>query len=267
MTELNERPLAVVTGASSGIGHELARELAAKGFDLLVVAEDEEITGAPARLEHPGTQVTAMRVDLSVPKEVDAFAAKIKSLNRPVSVLAINAGVGISGGFAQDTTLADQLAVVDLNVRSAVHLVKLLVPDMVDRAAGRLLFTSSIAATSPGPFQAVYHASKAFLQSFAQGVREELKGTGVTVTAVMPGPTATRFFERARMTDTKLGTGPKDDAADVARQAVEAMLAGKDHVITGSFRNKAQSVAGRVLPDRLLTAIQRRVSAPGTAKK
>ena len=267
MTELNERPFAVVTGASSGIGHELAGELAERGFDLLVVAENEEITTAPARLERPGAQVTAMRADLTVPTEVDAFATKIKSLNRPVNVLAINAGVGISGGFVQDTSLDDQLAVVDLNVRSAVHLVKLLLPDMVDRAAGRLLFTSSIAATSPGPFQAVYHASKAFLQSFAQGLREELKGTGVTVTAVMPGPTETRFFERAGMTDTKLGAGPKDDAAEVARQAVEAMLAGKDHVITGSFRNKAQAVAGRVLPDRMLTAIQRRVSAPGTAKK
>lgn len=267
MTDLNERPLAVVTGASSGIGYELARELAEQGFDLLVAAENDEITRTPGQLEPLGGQVTAMQVDLSVPKEVDGFAAKIKSMNRPVNVLAVNAGVGISGGFVQDTSLADQLAVVDLNVRSAVHLTKLLVPDMVDRAHGRVLFTSSIAATSPGAFQAVYHASKAFLQSFAQGLREELMGTGVTVTAAMPGPTETRFFERAGMTDTKLGTGPKDDAAEVARQAVEALLAGKDHVVTGSFRNKAQAVAGRVLPDRMLTAIQRRVTAPGTAKK
>lgn len=267
MTELNERPLAVVTGASSGIGHELAKELARQGFDLLVVAENEAITAVPAQLERAGSQVTAMRADLTVPAEVDGFATKIRSLNRPVSVLAINAGVGVSGGFVRDTSLTDQLTVVDLNVRSAVHLVKLLVPDMVDQRRGRLLFTSSIAATSPGPFQAVYHASKAFLQSFAQGLREELRNTGVTVTAVMPGPTGTRFFARAGMTETKIGADPKDDAADVARQAVDALLAGKDHVVTGSLRNKVQVVAGRVLPDRLLTAIQRRVSAPGTAHR
>jgi len=267
MTRLNDRPLAVVTGASSGIGYELARELAEHGFDLLVVAEDDGITTAPGHLERPGAQVTAMRVDLTDPTAVDGLAERITALNRPVDVLAVNAGVGVSGGFVHDTALADQLAVVDLNVRSAVQLTKLLLPGMVDRAKGRLLFTSSIAATAPGPFQAVYHASTAFLQSFAQGLREELRGTNVTVTAVMPGPTDTRFFERAGMTDTKLGAGEKDSAAEVAKEAVAAMLAGKDHVITGSFRNKAQAVAGRVLPDRMLTAIQRRVSAPGTAKK
>jgi short-subunit dehydrogenase len=267
MTELNDRPLAVVTGASSGIGYELSRELAERGYDLLVVAEDEAITTAPGHLERPGAQVTAMQVDLSVPSEVDGFADRVLALGRPVSVLAVNAGVGVSGAFVRDTELSDQLAVVDLNVRSAVHLAKRLVPDMVDRAQGRVLFTSSIAAAAPGPFQAVYHASKAFLQSFAQGLREELKGTGVTVTAVMPGPTETRFFERAGMEDTKLGAGPKDDATDVAKQAVDALLAGKDHVITGSLRNRAQAVVGRILPDRMLTAIQRRVSAPGSAKK
>jgi short-subunit dehydrogenase len=267
MTEVSERPLAVVTGASTGIGYALAAELASEGFDLLVAAENDEITQAPARLERPGAQVTAIQVDLAVPKEVDAFAAKIKALGRSVEVLAINAGVGVSGSFVRDTSLQDQLTVVDLNVRSAVHLAKLMVPDMVDQAQGRVLFTSSIAATAPGPFQAVYHASKAFLQSFAQGLREELKGTGVTVTAAMPGPTETRFFERARMTDTKLGAGPKDDADEVAKEAVQALMAGKDHVVTGSLRNKAQAVVGHLLPDRMLTAIQRRVSAPGTAKK
>ncbi len=267
MTEPHDRPLAVVTGASSGIGEALAAELADKGYDLLVVAENEEITRAPAALERPGAQVTAMQVNLSKPSEVDALAAKIKKLNRPVAVLAMNAGVGVSGGFAEDTTLEDQLTVVDLNVRSAVHLTKLMVPDMVAQAQGRLLFTSSIAATAPAPFQAVYHASKAFLQSFAQGLREELKETGVTVTAAMPGPTETNFFERAGMTDTKLGAGPKDKASTVAKEAVQAMLAGKDHVVTGSLRNKAQTVVGHLLPDRMLTAIQRRVTAPGTAKK
>lgn len=265
MTGLNDRPLAVVTGASTGIGYELAKELAGRGYDLVVTAENEEIADAPGRIERPGAQVTAIRANLADPKEVDGFAAKVRALARPIDVLALNAGIGVSGDFVRDTELSDQLAVVDLNVRSSVHLAKLLLPDMVDRGAGRVLFTSSIAATTPGPFQAVYHASKAFVQSFAQALREELKDTGVTVTAVMPGPTDTEFFERANMEDTKLGAGPKDSAADVAKEAVEATLAGKDHVVTGSFRNKAQVVAGRVVPDRVLTALGRKVSEPGTA--
>lgn len=262
---MNARPLAVVTGASSGIGYELARELAHRGHDLILTAEDEAIAEAAQRCERLGVAATAIRADLRDPQEVERFATQVRS--RPVDVLAVNAGVGVSGDFVSGTVLADQLAVVDLNVRSAVHLTKLLVPAMVDRGSGRLLFTSSIAATAPGPFQTVYHASKAFLQSFAQGLREELRGRGVTVTAVLPGPTETRFFERAGMTDTKIGAGPKDPAEEVARQAVDALLAGKDHVVTGSVRNKVQTVAGRVLPDRLMTAMHRRMSAPGTAKR
>jgi len=264
---MSTRPLAVVTGASSGIGYELARELAHRGYDLVITAENEEITDAAMHCERLGAQVTAALADLRDPEEVERFATQAQASGRPVDVLAVNAGVGASGDFVTDTTLADSLAVVDLNVRSAVYLAKLMVPAMVDRGSGRLLFTSSIAATSPGPFQTVYHASKAFLQFFAQGLREELRGRGVTVTALMPGPTETRFFERAGMTDTKLGAGPKDPASEVAKQAVDAMLAGKDHVVAGSVRNRVQAVAGRVLPDRWLTAVQRRVSAPGTARR
>jgi uncharacterized protein len=262
---MSARPLAVVTGASSGIGYELARELAGRGHDLVLTAEDDAITEAGRHCERLGAAVIAIRADLRAPAEVEQFATQLR--DRPVEVLAVNAGVGASGDFVDGTVLADELAVVDLNVRSAVHLTKLLVPAMVARGHGRLLFTSSIAATTPGPFQTVYHASKAFLQSFAQGLREELRGRGVSVTALMPGPTETRFFVRAGMTDTKVGAGPKDPAAEVARQAVDALLAGKDHVVAGSVRNKVQAVAGRVLPDRLLTAVHRKASAPGTADR
>lgn len=259
------RPLAVVTGASSGIGYELARELAVRGHDLIVTAEDAAIDAVPARLERLGAQAIAVRADLRRADEVDRFAKQVVAGGRPIDVLAINAGVGISGDFVDGTALADQLAVVDVNVRATVHLAKLLLPQMTDRGRGRALFTSSIAAATPGPFQAVYHGSKAFVQQFAQGLREELKSTGVTVTAVQPGPTDTRFFERADMTDTKLGAGSKDPASEVAKEAVDALFAGKDHVVTGSVRNKVMNVAGRVLPDRLVTALQRKASAPGTA--
>jgi short-subunit dehydrogenase len=256
----------VVTGASSGIGYELARELAGRGFDLMVVAENEEILDSPGHMERLGAAVTAVRADLTRHEEVEMLADRVRRLGQPVSVLAVNAGVGVSGGFVDGTTIAQQLTVVDLNVRSAVHLSRALLPDMVANGTGHVLFTSSIAATTPAPFQAVYHASKAFLQSFAQALREELRGTGVTVTAVMPGPTETRFFARARMRDTKIGAGTKDDAATVARQATDALLAGKDHVITGALKNKVMAVAGRLLPDRVLTAVQRRATAPGSAK-
>jgi uncharacterized protein len=264
---MNARPLAVVTGASSGIGYELARELAHREHDLVLTAENDAITEAAQHCERLGAATTAVRADLRDPGELERFAAQVQDMARPVDVLVVNAGVGVSGDFVTETLLVDQLAVVDLNVRSAVHLTKLLLPAMVDRGRGRLMFTSSIAATSPGPFQTVYHASKAFLQSFALGLREELRGRGISVTSLMPGPTETRFFERAGMTDTKVGAGPKDSAVEVARQAVEALLAGKDHVVAGSLRNKVQTVAAHVLPDRLLTAVSRKSSAPGTAKR
>jgi short-subunit dehydrogenase len=183
-----------------------------------------------------------------------------------VDALVVNAGVAVAGPFVGESTLEEQLNVVDLNVRSAVHLAKLLVPDMVARGSGRVLFTSSIAAVMPGPFQTVYNASKAFLLSFSQALREELKDSGVTVTALMPGPTDTEFFDRADMGDTKLGASEhKDDPAVVAKQGYEAMMAGKDHVVAGSFKNKAQVAAAKVLPDTALAAQHRKMSEPGSA--
>ena len=131
-------------------------------------------------------------------------------------------------------------------MRSTVHLCKLVLADMVERDEGRMLFTSSIAATMPGSFQAVYNASKSFVQSFALALRNELKDTGVTVTSLMPGPTDTEFFERADMEDTKVGAEEKDDPAEVARQGYEALMAGKERVVGGSFKNKVQVAAGKV---------------------
>jgi short-subunit dehydrogenase len=178
----------------------------------------------------------------------------------------INAGVGVGGPFVgEDTSLAEQLNVVDLNVRSSVHLAKRLLPAMVARGSGRVLFTSSIAAVLPGPFQSVYNASKAFLLSFSEALREELRDTGVTVTTLLPGPTDTEFFDRADLGDTKLGTGPKDDPADVAKQGYAAMMAGEHRVVAGSMRNKAQVASANVLPDPALAAQHRRQSEPGSA--
>jgi uncharacterized protein len=260
--------LAVVTGASSGIGYELAKVLADNAFDVVVVAEDERIDDAAAqlRLRSGGVHVEPVLADLRGYQGVETVVARVRAMGRPVDVLAVNAGVGVGGDFVRDTSVDDNLEIVDLNVRSAVHLSHRLIGDMVDRKEGRVLFTSSIAATAPGPFHSVYAASKAFLASFAQGLREELRDTGVSVTTLMPGPTDTEFFDRAGMQDTKVATGDKDDPAEVARQGFEALMKGDDHVVAGSLKNKVQAIAGKVAPDPVKAKLMRTMTEPGSAE-
>lgn len=261
-----DRPLAVVTGASSGIGFELAKVFAAEGFDLLIAAEDAELRLALDALKEPGVGVEAHRVDLATEAGVIELYRHLQNNDRPVDAIALNAGIGAGGAFATETKLADELKLIDLNVRGTVHLCKLVVTDMVERDAGRILFTSSIASTMPGSFQAVYNASKSFVQSFALALRNELKETGVTVTSLMPGPTDTEFFERAEMEDTEVGAGEKDDPAEVARQGFDALMAGKEKVVAGAFENKAQVAAGRVVPDSVKAEMHRKMAEPGSAK-
>ncbi|RRO16943.1 SDR family NAD(P)-dependent oxidoreductase [Saccharopolyspora rhizosphaerae] len=261
------KPLALVTGASTGIGRELARCLAQDGYDLLLTAENTQLADTAREMRVVGADVETLQVDLAERGGVEELAGRAAVTGRPLAVLALNAGVGVGGPFTgDDTTLDEQLRVVDLNVRATVHLAKLLLPGMVEQGRGRVLFTSSIAATAPGPFMAVYNASKAFVQSFAQALRDELRDTGVTVTTLLPGPTDTEFFNRARMRDTKIGAGPKDRAATVARQGYAAMVRGRDSVVAGSSANRVQVALSRVLPERLVAAVHRRMSAPGTAR-
>ncbi len=264
MENSGTRSLAVVTGASSGIGRELAKQFAGNGFDLVVAAEDAAIFDAARELEELGARVDAVQVDLARPEGVEALHRRITATSRPVDALALNAGVGAGGAFATDTDLADELRVVDLNVRSTVHLTKLVVRDMVARGEGRMLFTSSIASTMPGPFQAVYNASKSFVQSFALALRNELKDTGVSVTVLMPGPTDTEFFERADMLDTKVGAGKKDDPADVARDGFEALMAGDERVVSASLKTKLQGRGSRFLPDSAQAEMHRSMAEPGS---
>jgi short-subunit dehydrogenase len=259
--------LAVVTGASSGIGYELAKVFADNGFDVVIAAENEKIADAAAQLSlrSGGVRVEPVQVDLRGYDGVEALVAHLRALGRPVDVLAINAGVGVGGDFVRDTALGDNLEIVDLNVRSAVHLAHRVISEMVDRKEGKVLFTSSVAATAPGPFHSVYAASKAFLASFAQGLREELRDTGVTVTTLMPGPTDTEFFDRAGMQDTKVAAGEKDDPEQVALQGFEALMKGDDHVVAGSLRNKVQVIAGKVAPDPVKAKMMRTMTEPGSA--
>lgn len=267
MTSTQARPLAVVTGASSGIGFELARQFAEHGYDLIIAAEDEAINTAARELQN-GITVEAVRVDLATPEGVERLCAHIRAHDSQLEAVALNAGIGMGGDFARATDLDQELKLVDLNVRSTVHLAKRVVGDMAQRGHGKVLFTSSIASTMPGAYQAVYNASKSFVQSFALALNNELKDTGVTITALMPGPTDTEFFERAQMMDTKVGASDsKDDPADVARDGFEALMAGKERVVSHSLSTKAQGKLSRLMPDSVKAEMHRKMAEPGSADK
>ncbi|MDQ3484020.1 MAG: SDR family NAD(P)-dependent oxidoreductase [Actinomycetota bacterium] len=242
--------LAVVTGASSGIGLELAKQFAEHGFDLVVTAEDAELTQAARELESLGTHVESLRVDLARPEGVEELVGFVLARSRPVDALALNAGIGAGGKFASETELDQELKLIDLNVRSTVHLAKRILPGMIERGEGRVLITSSIASTMPGAHHAVYNASKSFTQSFAAAIREELDGTGVTVTSLMPGPTDTEFFERADLEHATMAA-KRDPAGKVAQQGFEAMMNGEEKVVAGSPLNRVQAKVAAVVPDSL----------------
>jgi short-subunit dehydrogenase len=248
MTE-QDRPLALVTGASSGIGLELAKQFASNGYDLIICAEDSGLDDAARELSGLGAHVEAVHQDLRKYDEVENLYKHVQDAGRPLAAAALNAGVGQGGPFVE-TDLADEQSIIDLNVSSTVHLAKLVLKDMTSRDSGKMLITSSIAATMPGSHQAIYNASKAFLQSFAAALNDELTDSGVTVTSLMPGPTQTNFFERAGMGNTRIGRSQsKDDPAQVAKQGFEAMEAGQKRVVAASLVTKAQERVNSVLPD------------------
>lgn len=261
----NNTRFGVVTGASSGIGFELAKVFVENGFDLLINSEDAGLDSAAEELRASGADVATVRVDLRTFDGVERLYAAISRSGRPVDAAALNAGVGQGGAFIE-TDLAEEFEVIDLNITSTVHLAKLLLTDMVKRNEGRLLITSSIASTMPGSFQAVYNASKSFLQSFAEALQNELKDTEVTITSLMPGPTDTNFFHRADMDDTAVAQGSKDHPAQVAQQGFDALMAGKDKVVAGSLKTKAQAVANTVLPDKLKAETHRKMAEPGSGE-
>ncbi|MBS1119444.1 MAG: dhgA [Deltaproteobacteria bacterium] len=239
------RPFAVITGASSGIGFELARQCIQHDFDALICAEDDGIHDAAQHLGAAGARVEAVCADLATYEGVEALYRAINQSGRPVDALLLNAGVGVGGAFLL-TDLEEELAMIALNVTSVVHLAKRVIPRMVNRRSGRVLITSSIAATAPTPYLAVYGATQAFELSFTEALRNELADTGVTVTALQPGATDTEFFARAHLEGTKIAQGRKDDPEEVAKQGFEAMMEGKDKVIAASFRSKLGGFANEL---------------------
>lgn len=254
--------LAIVTGASTGIGFELAHLAAQDGYDLLVAADEPQIEAAAADFRKHGTPVRAVEADLATLEGVDRLLDAADG--RPVDLLCANAGRGLGHAFL-DQQVADWRRVIDTNVTGTVYLLHRILKPMVERDRGKVLITGSIAGFIPGSFQAVYNGSKAFIDSFADAIRNELKGAkGVTITTLMPGPTETEFFDRADMLDTKVGEQEKDDAGKVAQDGWDALMAGKAHIVSG-WRNKLQAAAAHVTPAALLAEQHRKMAAPGTA--
>lgn len=255
------RPLAVVTGASSGIGLELARCCARGGYDLLIAADEPEVDAVARMLASEGAAVQAIRADLATRGGVDALCAAVAA--RPVEALLANAGRGLGGAFL-DQDFPAVRRVIDTNVTGTVDLIQRVGRGMRARGRGRILITGSIAGFLPGTFQAVYNGTKAFLDSFSWALRTELEDSGVSVTCLMPGATDTEFFERAGMLDTKVAQGPKDDPATVARIGFDAMQAGEGDVVSG-WKNKLQSAMANVTPAAVLAEQHRRLAEPGGA--
>jgi short-subunit dehydrogenase len=259
----NKGKLALITGASTGIGYALAKCCAEDGFDLLIAADEAEIHDAAKDFKKLGVQVDAIEVDLATIEGVDELYNAVKG--RAVDALLANAGIGLGGAFlGQD--FEDVRHVIDTNITGTIYLAQRIGNDMVARGSGRILFTGSIAGFTPGSFNATYNGTKAFIDSFSFALRNELKDSGVTVTCLMPGATETEFFERADMLDTKIGQSKKDDPEDVAKVGYEAMMNGEGDVVAG-FKNKVMSAAALFTPSETLAEQHRKRAEPGSANK
>ncbi len=261
------KPLAVVTGGSNGIGYELAKQFVQNGYDVLIAAEDETHLAEAARTlaaSDGRPKVETVSADLATAAGREAVQGAIRRLGRPVDALCVNAGIGLGGPFLE-TDLDREMEMLNLNVVGAVHLTKLVLRDMAARDSGGILFTSSIAGTTPTPFEAVYGATKAFLRSFGESLHSELKDTGIHVTVLMPGVTDTNFFHRAEMDDTKAGAGSKDDPAMVARTGFDALMAGRDKVVAG-LKNKAMVGMNAIRSEQWTADSHRKLAEPGSAR-
>jgi short-subunit dehydrogenase len=254
--------LAVITGASTGIGFELAHIAAQEGYDLLVVADEPLIDAAAADLKAHGTQVTSVEADLATFEGNDQLLAA--AAGRPIDILIANAGRGLGHAFV-DQDVADWRRVIDTNVTGTTYLLQKVAQEMKARNAGRILITGSIAGLMPGSYQAVYNGTKAYLDSFSYALREELRETGITVTVLMPGATETEFFDRADMLDTKVGASEKDDPAKVAKDGWDAMMSGAGHVVSG-WKNKLQAAISHITPDSVLAKLHTSMAEPGSAR-
>ena len=257
------RHFAIVTGASGGIGLELAKLAASDNHDLLIAA-DRPLEAAATELRGLGATVETLQVDLSTIEGVDELVTKAQALGRPIDGLFANAGHGLGKGFL-DQDWDDIMQVVNTNITGTLRLLYKVAAAMKSRGQGKILITGSIAGLMPGTYQAVYNGTKAFVDSFSFALRHELKDSGVTVTCLMPGPVDTDFFDRADMMDTKVGTSKKQDPAEVAKTGYHAMLKGEGDVVAG-WQNKLQAAIAAVTPEGVLANMHEGMAKPGSAK-
>jgi short-subunit dehydrogenase len=260
-----EKELALVTGSSSGIGYSLAQELSQRGYDLIVCSSGDRLASAAEVFRRQGGTVVEVQADLATREGVVELWDRVESLNRPLAIACLNAGVGV-GGLFRDTDLDEELNMVELNCTGTVHLAKHVVRHMTARNSGRILFTASIAGEMVAPREAVYAATKAFDLSFAHSLRYELRDTAITVTALQPGPTDTDFFHRAHMDNTQVGSEGKKESQpeDVAKQGIDALLKGEDHVYAASVKTKIEGTIANIVPGKMKGAMHEKMSKPKT---
>jgi short-subunit dehydrogenase len=254
---------AIITGASTGIGFELATLAAKNGYDILVVANEPLIDAAAQDFKQFGTDVTSVNADLSTIDGVDQLLAAADG--RQVDLLCANAGHGLGHAFLDQDPGAWR-HVVDTNITGTLYLLQKTLKPMVARNEGKVLVTGSVAGYIPGAFQAVYNGTKAFVDSFVAAIQNELKDSdGVTITNLMPGPVETEFFARGDMLDTSVGASDsKSDPADVAKDGWDALMAGKAAVASG-WKNKIQSAIANITPNAVLAEQHRKMAEPGSA--
>jgi uncharacterized protein len=254
--------LAIITGASTGIGFELAHIAADEGYDLIVVADEPLIKTAAADFRRDAIEVHAIEADLATIEGVDTLLTAIG--DRRVDILCANAGRGLGHAFI-DQDPGEWRRVVDTNITGTLYLLQKILGAMVARDQGRILVTGSIAGYMPGSFNAVYNGTKAFIDNFTDALRNEIKDSeGVSLTTLMPGPTETEFFDRADLLDTKVGQQEKDDPAKVARDGWDAMMKGEGHIVSG-WKNKIQKTVANVTPASTLAEMHRGMAEPGSA--
>jgi len=257
------RPLAIVTGASTGIGYELAKLCASNGFDLIVAADEADIHKASVVFQSLGAMVEPVEVDLATLEGVEKLYEVARQSGRPIAALMANAGRGLGGGFL-DQDFKQAKHVLDTNILGTIYLIHLVAKDMRARHDGRILITGSIAGFIPGSYQAVYNGTKAFLDNFALGLRNELQQTGITVSCLMPGATQTAFFERAGMVDTEIGQMKKDDPADVAKAGFDLMMSGESAIVSG-WQNKLEVILAKFVPSAILADRHGKAAKPHSA--
>lgn len=267
MSTTSDRPLVLVTGASSGIGYELARLFAADGHDVIITAtgNNDGLTRTADAVRACGVDAIIVEADLTASDGVQSLVAAVADAGRPLDAAALNAGVDVGGRFIGDTDLTAELSMIQLNIASQVHLTKRLLPAMLERNSGRLLYTASISGTMPTPYEAVYGGTKAFLISFVEAIREENKDSEVTLTLLLPGEVDTNFWHRAGMDTTTLGLGEKAAPTKVAQEGYNAMKAGRDRVVAGKPASKfIGRVLNAVLPDSARAASHATGAEPGS---